>query len=323
MNMFCKFYNNSLIESLVKEYCLDSFIEIRAQRHKLLYNEYWSDLRNYFDLLDARKVDVVTNSPKIIVGQRSDLEDQQFLIMKSILHRLIPWRKGPYQFFGVDIDSEWNCDLKVQRYLDKLDFKDKNILDIGCANGYYLMRLLDFKPKLLFGIDPSDRGFLCAHLIQNYLQTENYCHDMLGVEHLDMFEPIFDIVFFMGVLYHRRDPLLALKQVKDVCKKGAKVLIETLVHPGDHYECLIPKDRYCQMRNVYHVPTLSYLYKWLEETGFSNFNLIDVSKTSFEEQRPTEWMPFQSLQSFLDPNNPDLTIEGYPTPDRVMIIVEV
>lgn len=321
--MFLNSYNKSLIESLVKNGCLEDFQNLRAQKHRLVYTDYWADVREHFSKLPLKKLEVITNQAKIMVGKAGDLSEQEFQAMHSILHRLIPWRKGPYNFFGVDVESEWNCDTKVKRYFDHFDYKDKNILDIGCANGYYLMRLLESKPKLLFGIDPSDRGFMCAHLVQNYLQAENYCHDMIGVEDLELFNPIFDLIFFMGVLYHRRDPVDALRKVKSVCAQGSKVLIETLVIPGEKNECLIPKERYCHMRNVYHVPSLSYLYDWLEQAGFSNCTLIDKSQTSFEEQRTTEWMPFFSLSDYLHPDDSSLTVEGYPAPDRVMIIAEV
>ncbi len=43
------------------------------------------------------------------------------------------------------------------------------------------------------------------------------------------------------------------------------------------------------------------------------------SNTSTDEQRSTQWMQFHSLAQFLDPQDPDKTIEGYPAPRRAII----
>ncbi|MNN80922.1 tRNA (mo5U34)-methyltransferase [compost metagenome] len=47
---------------------------------------------------------------------------------------------------------------------------------------------------------------------------------------------------------------------------------------------------------------------------------VDVSYTSVEEQRSTEWMRFQSLPEFLDPADHSRTIEGLPAPARAVLI---
>jgi len=47
---------------------------------------------------------------------------------------------------------------------------------------------------------------------------------------------------------------------------------------------------------------------------------VDVTATSTEEQRSTDWMRFNSLQDFLDPDDPKRTIEGYPGPLRATLI---
>ena len=46
---------------------------------------------------------------------------------------------------------------------------------------------------------------------------------------------------------------------------------------------------------------------------------MDVNVTSVEEQRSTGWMRFHSLADFLDPQDHDKTIEGYPAPRRAIV----
>ena len=78
--------------------------------------------------------------------------------------------------------------------------------------------------------------------------------------------------------------------------------------------------RYARMRNVWSLPTESLLHQWLSDSGFTNIRTVDITQTTTEEQRSTDWMPFESLENALDPDNPELTIEGWPAPTRIIVI---
>ena len=45
-----------------------------------------------------------------------------------------------------------------------------------------------------------------------------------------------------------------------------------------------------------------------------------VHVTSTDEQRRTDWMINESLSDYLDPDDPALTVEGYPAPKRAVLI---
>jgi tRNA (mo5U34)-methyltransferase len=124
----------------------------------------------------------------------------------------------------------------------------------------------------------------------------------------------------MGVLYHRRSPLEHLWQLKDQLVSGGELVLETLVIEGDENAVLVPGDRYAQMRNVYFIPSALALKNWLEKCGFVDVRIADVSVTSIEEQRRTDWMITESLEQFLDPADHSKTIEGYPAPMRAVLI---
>ena len=89
---------------------------------------------------------------------------------------------------------------------------------------------------------------------------------------------------------------------------------------GDKNTVLVPHDRYAKMNNVYFLPSVAALTGWLEKVGFSDVKCVDIDITSTEEQRATDWMTYQSLKDFLDPNDPTKTIEGYPAPMRATLI---
>lgn len=244
-------------------------------------------------------------------------EDQEQL--KDLLKQLMPWRKGPYSLHGVDINTEWRSDWKWERLKTHIQpLQGRTILDVGCGNGYHGWRMLGEGAKLVIGIDPS------ALFVMQYEAVRHFMGDYplhvlpLGIESVPEKLHAFDTVFSMGVLYHRRSPIDHLLQLRDCLRSGGELVLETLVIEGDTQQVLVPEGRYGKMRNVWFIPSPAAMELWLQRSGFKNVQCVDVSVTSTEEQRATEWMNFESLADFLDPDNPALTIEGYPAPVRAV-----
>ena len=102
--------------------------------------------------------------------------------------------------------------------------------------------------------------------------------------------------------------------------RNQELVLETLVVEGDEQQCLMPEDRYAQMRNVWFLPSVKALECWLRRAGFVDVRCVDVSVTSIQEQRSTDWMRYQSLPEFLDPQDHSKTIEGLPAPMRAVLI---
>ena len=61
----------------------------------------------------------------------------------------------------------------------------------------------------------------------------------------------------------------------------------------------------------------------MRKLGFEDPEVIDVTITTTEEQRSTEWMQFHSLENFLDPDDSNKTIEGFPAPRRAIVTARV
>ncbi len=74
------------------------------------------------------------------------------------------------------------------------------------------------------------------------------------------------------------------------------------------------------MRNVFFIPDLLAMESWLLRAGFTNIRCVDVTKTSVNEQRKTKWIQTETLKDFLDPDDLEKTIEGYPAPVRAIFI---
>ena len=54
--------------------------------------------------------------------------------------------------------------------------------------------------------------------------------------------------------------------------------------------------------------------------GGTDIEVIDISTTTEQEQRSTDWMTFQSLRDFLNPEDMTKTVEGYPSPRRAVVV---
>ncbi len=244
-------------------------------------------------------------------------------LLRECLLKLHPWRKGPLLLGGVGIDTEWRSDWKWNRLKAQLDINGHQVLDIGSGNGYFGLRMLGGGAKLVVGIDPT-MIFVMQWLAMHKLSPglNNFVLP-LGIEDLPADTGSFDSVFSMGVLYHRRKPVEHLEQLKKLTRTGGQIVLETLILEGEGENILTPDGRYARMRNVHAIPTLAVLRGWLEQAGLPDIQVLDVSRTTTDEQRSTEWMTFESLQECLDPDNQALTIEGHPAPVRAAMLIKI
>ena len=252
-------------------------------------------------------------APALSAGQREGIE--------VLLRNLMPWRKGPFSLYGVNIDTEWRSDWKWDRVAPHISpLHDRLVLDVGCGSGYHLWRMVGAGARLAVGIDPMQL-FLCQfEAVRKLLGNDQRAHVLpLGIEQLPELAA-FDTVFSMGVLYHRRSPLDHLWQLKNQLVAGGELVLETLVIDGDENQVLVPGERYAQMRNVYFIPSMAALARWLEKCGFIDVRMVDQCVTTSQEQRRTDWMTSESLADFLDPDAADKTIEGYPAPLRAVLV---
>lgn len=261
----------------------------------------------------------------VTIGAEGDVDDETRALLRDTLKQFHPWRKGPWSYFGIEIDTEWKSNLKWDRLEREITpLKDRLVLDIGGGNGYYGYRMLQQDPKMVVIAEPSLLFLMQSLLPKRFLPRGTPIHNIpLGIQDLPPRIPAFDTVFSMGVLYHRKSPINHLLELREHLRPGGELILETLVIDGPEGHTLLPKDRYAQMRNVWFLPSCLTLEKWLERCGFKNIRLAGTSYTTTEEQRSTEWMTFHSLPQYLDPEDSTKTIEGYPGPQRALFIANV
>jgi tRNA (mo5U34)-methyltransferase len=165
------------------------------------------------------------------------------------------------------------------------------------------------------GFDPSAQMYLQFLFVNHFLKSD-ISYELLGIEHVEFHEHKFDLIFCLGVLYHRSDPIDSLKSLNRSLNPGGEVIIDTMIIEGEEEICLFPEERYAAMRNVYFLPTIPALKNWLKRAGFIDIEVLAIKATDLEEQRKTEWIDSHSLNNFLKSDDITKTIEGYPAPIR-------
>jgi len=243
--------------------------------------------------------------------------------LRGTLMQFHPWRKGPYDILGCEIDTEWRSNLKWDRLAEAVDFRSRAVLDIGCGNGYYGWRMLGAGADWVLGCDPFLLYVMQFEVLRKYATEdllERHFVVPIGDEEIPDGLNYFDITLSMGVLYHRTSPIDHLRKIASTLKPNGQVVMETIVVDSAEPTVLVPQGRYAKMRNVWFLPSVPMLELWMSRTGFCEIEVVDVSLTTTEEQRRTEWMTFESLADFLDPHDASKTIEGYPAPRRALLV---
>ena len=110
--------------------------------------------------------------------------------------------------------------VKWQSFADAIpaDLTGKSVLDIGCNAGFYSMEMKRRGAARVLGVD-FDEDYLAQARFAAEVQGLDVEFRQLSVYDVGSLAERFDVVFFIGVLYHLRHPLLALDLIHEhVCR---------------------------------------------------------------------------------------------------------
>jgi tRNA (mo5U34)-methyltransferase len=107
-----------------------------------------------------------------------------------------------------------NVKWQTFRHAIPADLTGKSVLDIGCNAGFYSIEMKRRGAARVVGIDFDDRYLDQARLAAD-VTGQDIEFRKLSVYDVAALGERFDVVLFMGVLYHLRHPLLALDLIHD------------------------------------------------------------------------------------------------------------
>ncbi|MGI4828795.1 MAG: TIGR04290 family methyltransferase [Janthinobacterium lividum] len=197
-------------------------------------------------------------------------------------------------------------EVKFERFREAIpaDLTGKSVLDIGCNGGFYSLEMKRRGASRVLGIDTDD----------GYLRQARFAAEVTGLEvefrQLPVWEIArlgekFDLVIFMGVLYHLRHPLLALDLIhehvaKDLLlfqsmQRGSREVAEI----EDDYEFTAPapfdepgypkmhfiEQRYSHDETNWWVPNRACTEAMLRSSGFA------IESQPEEEVYVCRWKP--------------------------------
>jgi tRNA (mo5U34)-methyltransferase len=168
------------------------------------------------------------------------------------------------------------------------DLRGKRILDIGAFDGFYSFECEKKGAKVL-AIDNLERcerpeekqyknlgnkGFMVAKEILNskveYMDMDVYdiSKEKIGS---------FDIILFLGVLYHLKYPLLALEKIFQCLNDGGMALIETEYMKNLSKEpqlWYVGGGQYNMDPTNWHIPNSSCLERMAKDVGFNKTEVV-------------------------------------------------
>jgi tRNA (mo5U34)-methyltransferase len=231
-------------------------------------------------------------TPKLRAVPRDDLEER--------IRALAPW------FHNMELGGIWTAPehflgdypgAKFRRFAAGLpsDLSGKSVLDIGCNAGFYSIEMKRRGAERVLGIDSDERYLSQARLASEVLGFGDIEFARLDVYDVGALSERFDIVIFMGVLYHLRHPLLALDLIREhvagdmllfqSMQRGSKnVLSVDEDYPfteTDHFfEASYPKlhfveHEYCGDWTNWWVPNRACTEAMLRSAGFSIASRIE------------------------------------------------
>lgn len=154
------------------------------------------------------------------------MNDQARLSTEEIRERaaaLGPW------FHNMNLQGVWTApdhflgdypNVKFQRFAAVLpaDLTGKTVLDIGCNGGFYSIEMKRRGATRVLGIDFDD-DYLAQARFAAALTEQDVEFRKMSAYDVGAIGEQFDLVIFMGVLYHLRHPLLALDIIHDTVAK--------------------------------------------------------------------------------------------------------
>jgi tRNA (mo5U34)-methyltransferase len=183
------------------------------------------------------------------------------------------------------------------------DLTGKSVLDIGCNAGFYSVEMKRRGAARVVGIDSDDR-----YLAQARLATETLGFDGVEFRNLSVYDVAalgerFDLVIFMGVLYHLRHPLLALDLIREHVA-GDLMLFQTMQRGSDD-AIDVPADHPFFVPGTFETPA------YFDDPAYPRMHFIE---REYAHDWTNWWAPNRACSEAML-RSAGFTIEAHPEPE--------
>lgn len=208
--------------------------------------------------------------PKLRAVSRDDLEER--------IEALAPWFHNMNLRGVCTAPDHFLGDYPAQKFRhferDLPSVHGKSVLDIGCNAGFYSIEMKRRGADRVLGIDSDERYLAQARLASETLGLDDIEFAKVDVYDVAAIGERFDLVIFMGVLYHLRHPLLALDLIHEHVA-GDMLLFQSMQRGSKHVLALEP-DYEFEETDVFF------------ETGFPKLHFIEKR---YSEDWTNWWVP--------------------------------
>jgi len=168
-----------------------------------------------------------------------------------------------------------NNKIKWERITKLVDFKCKNVLDLGCSDGYFSCKSLEAGAEKVSGIDLDPLRIEKANFVKSIYNYTNVNFSVRDVYGIDFDKERYDIILCLGLL-HR------IPNMKELLKKISNtkmLIIETKIFDTDQAICKWGggDSKSNKFNNLYNIPSFNYLISILKPYGFKNIK-TDIDK---------------------------------------------
>ncbi len=179
-----------------------------------------------------------------------------------------------------DNEIKWK---RISKILKSKDIKSKNILDIGCSDGFFSNKCAKLGAKKVTGLDFNKLRIKRAKFAAKVLNLKNSEFKEYNFYNFSKSKK-FHLILALGILHRIPEIFLFIKKISALT---SKVLIEFKSLDSEDEICsFVGETKHVDMKSsFYFAPSLNFVIKILKFNGFNKFEINKDTKSNLKFKR--------------------------------------